>query len=178
MDRQGNRDIQKVWVGHRSWFLSTAAPAAFRALLAGDLGFHPSVGTSAINGKIAGGNIAIINGVVNTLPYYIVGNPAIKSQRRSQRPHRGRTYTGHGGRLCLAPGALKSINLPYNQIKAITVGGGPARDRRLDQRPGGIHHRQRRREDSRRTGWVRKSSSISPNSKCRSNLPAPSRRSK
>ena len=52
-----------------------------QALLAGDLSFTEAVGTSAINGKIAGGNIAIINGLVNTLPYYIVGNPAIKHRR-------------------------------------------------------------------------------------------------
>ena len=51
-----------------------------QALLAGDLGFTEAVGTSAINGKMAGGNIAIINGVVNTLPYYIIGNPPIKSR--------------------------------------------------------------------------------------------------
>ena len=50
-----------------------------QALLAGDLSFTEAVGTSAINGKIAGGNIAIVNGLVNTLPYYIVGSPSIKS---------------------------------------------------------------------------------------------------
>jgi NitT/TauT family transport system substrate-binding protein len=44
-----------------------------QSLLAGDLSFTEAVGTSAINGRIAGGDIAIVNGVVNTLPYYIVG---------------------------------------------------------------------------------------------------------
>ena len=97
-----------------------------QALLAGDLGFTEAVGTSAINGKVAGGNIAIINGVVNTLPYYIIGNPTIKSRDDLK----GRTAAVHipgtAADFALRLG-LKSINLPYNQIKAITVGGGPAR---------------------------------------------------
>ena len=38
-----------------------------QALLAEDLSFTEAVGTSAINGKIAGGNIAIVNRLVNTL---------------------------------------------------------------------------------------------------------------
>src|SRR5262245_62669728 len=44
-----------------------------QALLAGDLSFTEAVGTSAINGKMAGGNIDIVNGLVKTLTYYIVG---------------------------------------------------------------------------------------------------------
>ena len=55
---------------------STRGIQAWRA---GDLSFTEAVGTSAINGKMAGGNIVIVNGLVNTLPYYIVGSPAIKS---------------------------------------------------------------------------------------------------
>jgi NitT/TauT family transport system substrate-binding protein len=51
-----------------------------QSLLAGDLSFTEAVGTSAINGRIAGGDIAIVNGVVNTLPYYIVGKSNIKSR--------------------------------------------------------------------------------------------------
>jgi NitT/TauT family transport system substrate-binding protein len=50
-----------------------------QSLLAGDLSFTEAVGTSAINGRIAGGDIAIVNGVVNTLPYYVVGKTNIKS---------------------------------------------------------------------------------------------------
>jgi NitT/TauT family transport system substrate-binding protein len=97
-----------------------------QSLLAGDLSFTEAVGTSAINGRIAGGDIAIVNGVVNTLPYYVVGKPAI----RSREDLKGRTAAVH------IPGtaadfalrlALKQVGIPYNQIKAITVGGGPAR---------------------------------------------------
>lgn len=97
-----------------------------QALLAGDLGFTEAVGTSAINGKMAGGNIAIINGVVNTLPYYIIGNPTIKSRDDLKGRIAAVHIPGTAADFALRLG-LKSINLPYNQIKAITVGGGPAR---------------------------------------------------
>jgi len=97
-----------------------------QALMAGDLSFTEAVGTSAINGKLAGGNIAIVNGLVNTLPYYIVGSPAIKSPEdlkgRTAAVHIPGTAADFALRL-----ALKRVGIPYNQIKAITVGGGPAR---------------------------------------------------
>src|SRR5574342_699196 len=51
-----------------------------QSLLAGDLSFTEAVGTSAINGRIAGGDIAIVDGVINTLPYYVIGKPVIKSR--------------------------------------------------------------------------------------------------
>ena len=97
-----------------------------QSLLAGDLAFTEAVGTSAINGKVAGGNIAIINGVVNTLPYYVIGNPSIKSKEdlkgRTAAVHIPGTSADFALRL-----ALKGVGIAYNQIKAITVGGGPAR---------------------------------------------------
>lgn len=39
-----------------------------------DLGFIDG-GTRGIQVLLAGGNIAIVNGVANTLDYYIIGNP-------------------------------------------------------------------------------------------------------
>ena len=97
-----------------------------QSLLAGDLNFTEAVGTSAINGRIAGGDIAIINGLVNTLPYYIIGKPAIKSPEdlkgRTAAVHIPGTAADFALRL-----ALKKVGIAYNQIKAITVGGGPAR---------------------------------------------------
>ncbi|MCE3242584.1 MAG: ABC-type nitrate/sulfonate/bicarbonate transport system, periplasmic component, partial [Deltaproteobacteria bacterium] len=50
-----------------------------QSLVAGDIDFAGAVGTSAINGKLAGGDIVIIDSLVNTLPYYIIGRPDIKS---------------------------------------------------------------------------------------------------
>lgn len=97
-----------------------------QSLLAGDLNFTEAVGTSAINGRLAGGDIAIVNGLVNTLPYYIIGKPAIKSPEdlkgRTAAVHIPGTAADFALRL-----ALKKVGIAYNQIKAITVGGGPAR---------------------------------------------------
>ena len=50
-----------------------------QSLIAGDLSFTDAVGTSAINGRLAGGDVAIVSSLVNTLPYYIIGKPTIKS---------------------------------------------------------------------------------------------------
>ena len=55
-----------------------------QSLIAGDLYFAGAVGTSAINGRMAGGDIAIINDLVNTLPYYLVGKPQIRSPKDLQ----------------------------------------------------------------------------------------------
>lgn len=97
-----------------------------QSLLAGDLSFTEAVGTSAINGRIAGGDIAIVNGVVTTLPYYVIGKPIIKSREdlkgRTAAVHILGTAADFALRL-----ALKQVGIPYNQINAITVGGGPAR---------------------------------------------------
>ena len=92
--------------------------------MVGDLSFTEAVGTSAINGKLAGGNIAIVNGLVNTLPYHrrqpddqIAG----RLEGRTAAVHIPGTVADFALRL-----ALKRVGIPYNQIKAITVGGGPA----------------------------------------------------
>ena len=114
-----------------------------QALLAGDLSFTEAVGTSAINGKIAGGNIAIVNGLVNTLPYYIVGSPTIKSPEdlkgRTAAVHIPGTAADFALRL-----ALKRVGIPYNQIKAIHGGRRTGANNGADQRSSGIHRRQRR----------------------------------
>ena len=59
-----------------------------QSLVAGDIEFAGAVGTSAINGKLAGGDIVIVDSLVNTLPYYIIGRPDIKSPEDLK----GRTY--------------------------------------------------------------------------------------
>ena len=50
-----------------------------QSLIAGDLDFAGAVGTSAINGRLAGGDVLIVDSLVNTLPYYILARPEIKS---------------------------------------------------------------------------------------------------
>jgi NitT/TauT family transport system substrate-binding protein len=97
-----------------------------QSLVAGDLGYSGAVGTAVINAKIAGADIAIIQSQMNTLPYFIIGNPAIKSPEglkgRSAAVHIPGTSADFAMRL-----ALMKVGIPYKDIKAITVGGAPAR---------------------------------------------------
>jgi NitT/TauT family transport system substrate-binding protein len=97
-----------------------------QSLIAGDLGYSGAVGTAVINAKLAGGDVAIIQSQMNTLPYYIIGNPNIKSPEqlrgRSAAVHIPGTSADFALRL-----ALMKIGIPYKDIKAVTVGGAPAR---------------------------------------------------
>jgi NitT/TauT family transport system substrate-binding protein len=99
---------------------------AVQSLVAGDLTFTGPVGTSAMNGRMAGGDVTIIHSLVNTLPYYIVGNPAIKSPEdlkgRSAATHIPGTSADFALRL-----ALLRYGIPYTDIKAVMVGGAPER---------------------------------------------------
>jgi len=97
-----------------------------QSLIAGDVKFSSSVGTAVINGRLAGGDIAIVNSLTNTLPYYIFGKPDIKSPEdlkgRSAAMHIPGTAADFALRL-----ALKGVGLSLKDVKGITVGGGPAR---------------------------------------------------
>jgi ABC-type nitrate/sulfonate/bicarbonate transport system substrate-binding protein len=98
-----------------------------QSLIAGDLSFADAVGTSVINGRLAGGDIAIVNSLVNTLPYYIIGKPTITSPEdlkgKSAAVHIPGTSADFAMRL-----ALKGVGISYKDIQAITVGGAPARN--------------------------------------------------
>jgi ABC-type nitrate/sulfonate/bicarbonate transport system substrate-binding protein len=97
-----------------------------QSLIAGDLDFTGAVGTSAINGQLAGGDIFIIDSLVNTLPYYIIGKPTIKSPEdlngRTLATHIPGTSADFAVRL-----ALRKFGIDYKDIKAVMVGGSPAR---------------------------------------------------
>ena len=97
-----------------------------QSLIAGDLGYSGAVGTAAINAKLAGGDIAIIQSQMNTLPYFIIGNPNIKSPEalrgRAAAVHIPGTSADFAMRL-----ALMKAGITYKEIKAVTVGGAPAR---------------------------------------------------
>ena len=97
-----------------------------QSLIAGDLGYTGAVGTAVINAKLAGGDVAIIQSQMNTLPYFVIGNANIKSPEDL----RGKTAAVH------IPGtsadfalrlALSKIGIPYKDIKAVTLGGAPPR---------------------------------------------------
>ena len=97
-----------------------------QSLVAGDLEFTGAVGTSAINGKLAGGDIFIVDSLVNTLPYYIIGKPEIKSPEalkgRTLATHIPGTSADFAVRL-----ALRKFGIGYKDIQAVMVGGSPAR---------------------------------------------------
>jgi NitT/TauT family transport system substrate-binding protein len=97
-----------------------------QSLVAGDLDFAGAVGTSAINGKLAGGDLAIVDSLVNTLPYYIIGRPDIKSPEdlkgRILATHIPGTSADFAVRL-----ALRKFGIDYTDIQAIMVGGSTAR---------------------------------------------------
>src|SRR5437870_6284820 len=97
-----------------------------QSLIAGDLGYSGAVGTAVINANLAGGDVAIIQSQMNTLPYFIIGNAGIKSPEEL----RGKTAAVH------IPGtsadfamrlALSKVGIPYKDIKAVTLGGAPQR---------------------------------------------------
>jgi NitT/TauT family transport system substrate-binding protein len=97
-----------------------------QSLIAGDLSYSGAVGTAVINAKLAGGDVAIIQSQMNTLPYFIIGNANIKSPEmlrgRSAAVHIPGTSADFAMRL-----ALTKVGIAYKDIKAITVGGAPAR---------------------------------------------------
>ncbi len=97
-----------------------------QSLIAGDLDFAGAVGTSAINGRLAGGDIFIVDSLVNTLPYYIIGKPSIKSPEdlkgRTLATHIPGTSADFAVRL-----ALRKFGIDYKDIRAVMVGGSTAR---------------------------------------------------
>ena len=97
-----------------------------QSLIAGDLGYSGAVGTAVINARLAGGDVAIVQSQMNTLPYFIVGNPNIKSpaelKGRTAAVHIPGTSADFALRL-----ALNRVGVAYKDIKAVTIGGGPAR---------------------------------------------------
>ncbi|HEY2922378.1 MAG TPA: ABC transporter substrate-binding protein [Candidatus Binatia bacterium] len=97
-----------------------------QSLIAGDLSYSGAVGTAVINAKLAGGDIAIIQSQMNTLPYFIIGNANIKSPEalkgRAAAVHIPGTSADFAMRL-----ALMKVGIQYKDIKAVTVGGAPAR---------------------------------------------------
>jgi len=99
---------------------------AIQSLIAGEISFLSGAGNGVINGKLAGGDIAIVNSLTNTLPYFVFGKPDIKSPEdlkgRTAAMHIPGTAADFALRL-----ALNSVGLSLKDIKGVTVGGAPAR---------------------------------------------------
>lgn len=111
-------DIELIYI--------SGSTRGIQSLIAGDVAFVGAVGTSALYGKLAGGDVAIVNSLTNTLPYYIIGKPEIKSPEdikgRSAAIHIPGTAADFALRL-----ALKQLKLTLKDINAVTVGSGSTR---------------------------------------------------
>jgi NitT/TauT family transport system substrate-binding protein len=116
--KKGGLDIELIFIN--------GSVRGIQSLIAGDLGFTDAVGTAVINARLAGADIAIINSLANTLPYFIIGKPGIKSPEelkgKSAAVHIPGTSADFALRL-----ALMRVGISYKDIKAVTVGGAPAR---------------------------------------------------
>jgi NitT/TauT family transport system substrate-binding protein len=97
-----------------------------QSLIAGDVSFVGAIGTAVINGRLAGGDIAIVSSLTNTLPYYIIGKPTIKSPENLKGKTAAVHIPGTSADFALRL-ALMRAGLSYKDIKAVTVGGSPAR---------------------------------------------------
>jgi ABC-type nitrate/sulfonate/bicarbonate transport system substrate-binding protein len=97
-----------------------------QSMIAGEIDFAGAVGTSAMNGAMAGGDVVIVDSLVNTLPYYIIGKPDIKSPEdlkgRTAASHIPGTSADFAVRL-----ALRKFGIEYKDIHAVMVGGATAR---------------------------------------------------
>jgi ABC-type nitrate/sulfonate/bicarbonate transport system substrate-binding protein len=96
------------------------------SLIAGDLSFAGGAGLAVVTGKLAGADIAIINSFANTLNYYVVARPEIRSieelRGKTAATHVAGTTVDFATRL-----ALNRMNIPYKEIKAVTLGTSATR---------------------------------------------------
>lgn len=98
---------------------------AAQTLLSGDVNFATVAGSAAINAKLAGGDISILNSIMNALPYYVVANPEVKGPEdlkgRAAATHQPGTMADFALRL-----ALRQVGATFADIKAVTIGtSGP-----------------------------------------------------
>src|SRR3990172_11654646 len=90
---------------------------AAQTLLSGDVNFATVAGSAAINAKLAGGDISILNSIMNALPYYVVANPEVKGPEdlkgRAAATHQPGTMADFALRL-----ALRRVGGPFPPIQA------------------------------------------------------------
>ena len=65
-----------------------------QSMIAGEIDFAGAVGTSAMNGAMAGGDVMIVDSLVNTLPYYIIGKPTLNQRKTSRVAPPPRIFPG------------------------------------------------------------------------------------
>jgi NitT/TauT family transport system substrate-binding protein len=111
-------DVELVYI--------SGSTRSIQSLLAGDVAFAGSQGVAAVNGRLAGGDVVIIDSLTNVLPYYIVGKRDIKSPEGLRGKTAAVNIPGTAADFALRL-ALRRIGISYNEIKAITIMGAGAR---------------------------------------------------
>ncbi len=99
---------------------------SIQSLIAGDIAFAGSQGVASVNGRLAGADVAIIDSLTNTLPYYLIGKPDIKSPENLRGKTAAVNIPGTAADFALRL-ALQRVGMSYNEIKAVTVMGAGAR---------------------------------------------------
>lgn len=99
---------------------------SIQSLIAGDLSYGGAVGTAVINANLAGGDVAIVQSQINTLPYFIIGNANIKSPEGLRGKTAAAHFPGTASDFALRL-TLMRLGIAYKEITAVTLGGAPPR---------------------------------------------------
>src|ERR1043165_4089554 len=100
---------------------------AGQALLAGELQYLISTGALAITANVKGGDIAIIGGIINFIPFQLIGRPEIKRAEDLKGKRIAISRFGSASDFA-AREALKKLRLdPAKDTAIIQVGGQSAR---------------------------------------------------
>jgi NitT/TauT family transport system substrate-binding protein len=100
---------------------------AGQALLAGELQYLISTGALAITANVKGGDIAIIGGIINFIPFQLIGRPEIKNADDLRGKRIAISRFGSASDFA-AREALKKLRLdPVKDSAIIQVGGQSAR---------------------------------------------------
>ena len=106
---------------------------AGQALLAGELHYLVSTGALAITANLKGGDLTIIGGIINFIPFQLIGRPEIKTAEELKGKKVAISRFGSASDFA-AREALKKLRLdPAKDTAIIQVGGQSARFAALTQ---------------------------------------------
>jgi len=106
---------------------------AGQALLAGELHYLVSTGALAITANLKGGDLTIIGGIINFIPFQLIGRPEIKTAEELKGKKVAISRFGSASDFA-AREALKKLRLdPVKDTAIIQVGGQSARFAALTQ---------------------------------------------
>ena len=98
-----------------------------QALIAGELQYLISTGALAIAANLRGGDLTIIGGIINFVPFQLIGRPEIKNAEELKGKKIAISRFGSASDFA-AREALKKLRLdPLKDVAIIQVGGQSAR---------------------------------------------------